>query len=54
MTVKLANSPCSWGVSYPDAPGNPDPKNLEKLQRQVMNLVNLVHMDFYKQILKKF
>ena len=25
MTVKLANSPCSWGVSYPDAPNNPDP-----------------------------
>ena len=28
MTVKLANSPCSWGVSYPDAPGNPDPKKV--------------------------
>ena len=28
MTVKLANSPCSWGVNYPDAPGNPDPKKV--------------------------
>ncbi len=28
MTVKLANSPCSWGVSYPDSPNNPDPKKV--------------------------
>ena len=30
MTVKLANSPCSWGVSYPDAASNPDPKKVFK------------------------
>ena len=23
MKVKLANAPVSWGVDYPDAPGNP-------------------------------
>ena len=28
MTVKLANSPCSWGVAYPDAPNNPDAKKV--------------------------
>ena len=30
MTVKLANSPCSWGVAYPDAPNNPDAKKVFK------------------------
>ena len=28
MAVKLANSPCSWGVAYPDAPNNPDAKKV--------------------------
>ena len=28
MTFKIANSPCSWGVSYADAKDNPPSKKV--------------------------
>jgi len=30
MKLEIANSPCSWGVAYPDAPGNPESKKVFK------------------------
>ena len=30
MSIKLANSPCSWGVDYADAASNPDWKKVTK------------------------
>lgn len=50
MAVRLANSPCSWGVDYADAPGNPPwPRVLDQIAQAGYRCTELGPVGYYPE-----